>query len=268
MTTWILKDKGYADPSSKRKTGGFWLHFADSTYQRVGDPLDNDATKANAFYSPIAHKLVGFKCSFHESPHSSGNGLTFDKSYGCFPIDDDLTRYSLDNRTINAMSTLVNQSSSQDITFTVGGSSAICNQKFTLTPAHSFLSINGFQLTLATTDPNDVGTYSVDLKVELTDYPTVASITKNFQVTITCQVLSLTFDAATPNNVLFRVGVDTQPFSIAYSVTKTPACLAGPAFTLTPGGLSFLSNSPGAFGGSLIISGATPADADTYSLNI
>jgi len=89
VSTWILKDKGYADPTSKRKTGGFHFHHADSTFTKVGVPLDNSPATASPFYSPIAFKLVGFRCSFHESPHSGGAGLTFDKSYGCWPIDDD-----------------------------------------------------------------------------------------------------------------------------------------------------------------------------------
>jgi hypothetical protein len=45
-----------------------------------------------------------------------------------------------------------------------------------------------------TTSGGDVGVHNVALTVSLTSYPGVASITKNFVVTITCEVLAINFD--------------------------------------------------------------------------
>ena len=39
----------------------------------------------------------------------------------------------------------------------------------------------------------DVGNYPVSLTVSLTDYPSIASVTKNFTVYITCTVATVTF---------------------------------------------------------------------------
>jgi hypothetical protein len=43
-------------------------------------------------------------------------------------------------------------------------------------------------LTLYTTNVLDVGTHNLQMNVGLANYPTVPSLTKNFVVTITCQV--------------------------------------------------------------------------------
>ena len=59
---------------------------------------------------------------------------------------------------------------------------------YTLSPTHTFLTISGTTLSLATSLVTDVGMYNVDVTVSLTDYPGVASITKSFVVTITCEV--------------------------------------------------------------------------------
>ena len=48
-------------------------------------------------------------------------------------------------------------------------------------------------MTLATNDPNDVGTYNVSLNIALADYSRIATITKNFTATVTCTVLSLSY---------------------------------------------------------------------------
>ena len=66
---------------------------------------------------------------------------------------------------------------------------AYCGARtYTLSPTHTFLTISGTTLSLATSLVTDVGMYNVDVTVSLTDYPGVASITKSFVVTITCEV--------------------------------------------------------------------------------
>jgi hypothetical protein len=58
----------------------------------------------------------------------------------------------------------------------------------------SFLSIDASQmLTLATSNPNDVGVYSITFDVGLANHPGVVALTKNFTVTITCEVFTLAF---------------------------------------------------------------------------
>jgi hypothetical protein len=52
----------------------------------------------------------------------------------------------------------------------------------------SFLTISGSTMSLLTTSVGDIGEYNVAITISLTSYPGVASITKNFVVTITCQV--------------------------------------------------------------------------------
>ena len=59
---------------------------------------------------------------------------------------------------------------------------------YLLSPAHSFLSISGSTMSLSTTNVSDVNVYNVNLKVSLTSYSGVTSITKSFEVTITCEV--------------------------------------------------------------------------------
>ena len=66
-------------------------------------------------------------------------------------------------------------------------------RSYTLSPPHTFLSISGTTMILQTSIPSDEGTYPITLVVGLTSYPGVAILTKRFSVTITCEVLSLTF---------------------------------------------------------------------------
>jgi hypothetical protein len=47
-------------------------------------------------------------------------------------------------------------------------------------------------MSLSTTSVGDVGVHNVALTVSLTSYSVVASITKNFVVTIECEVLTIT----------------------------------------------------------------------------
>ena len=73
----------------------------------------------------------------------------------------------------------------------------------------SFLTMNTATgvLTLTTNDPVHAGSYNYAMEVKLTSYPTVV-ITKNFQVTITCEVLALSFSTA-PANIFVEPGITT-----------------------------------------------------------
>jgi hypothetical protein len=72
----------------------------------------------------------------------------------------------------------------------------------------TFLSINAAQdtLTLATNLPSDANVYNLSFTVKLTNYPTILGFTKSFQVTITCNVLSLTWPTE-PANILIEPGI-------------------------------------------------------------
>ena len=74
-------------------------------------------------------------------------------------------------------------------------------------------------MSLLTTSVSDVGTYNAALTVSLTSYSGVASITKNFTVTVTCEVQTLTFSTAPSASTTLQVGIDTQPYNIAYVIS-------------------------------------------------
>lgn len=95
----------------------------------------------------------------------------------------------------------------------------------TLTPTKTFLTIiNGSTLQAASNDPADIGTFNVSMLVKLTDYPAIAGITKTFTVTVTCTVSTLTFTTSPLASKTIEVGVDAQPYSMNYAVTKSPNC--------------------------------------------
>jgi hypothetical protein len=111
-------------------------------------------------------------------------------------------------------------------------------RKYTLTPnTYGWLSIIGDTMTVQTSNLGDVGVYpNIQLKVELLNYPMVASITKTFQVTITCTVTTLVWNSI-PSPLVdttIEVAINPQPHDMFFSVTKTPNCVQDPAFTLTP----------------------------------
>ena len=106
-----------------------------------------------------------------------------------------------------------------------------------MTPTYSFLVLSGElqkTLTLSTNSPYDEGTYPVQLTVTLQDNPAV-TITKSFSVTISCQVFSLVFNPGIPISQIVQIGIDVNPFVIpSFSVTRVPACLSPPSFTIAP----------------------------------
>jgi hypothetical protein len=71
------------------------------------------------------------------------------------------------------------------------------------------------------------------MEVKLTDFPSIAGITKTFIVKVTCTVSTLTFSPS-PASKTIEVGVDLQPFTMNYAVTKTPNCAQNPTWSLSP----------------------------------
>jgi hypothetical protein len=59
---------------------------------------------------------------------------------------------------------------------------------FSFSPTKTFLTASGNTLSVSTSNPADVGTYSINVTVSLADYPLVPSISKTFTITITCVV--------------------------------------------------------------------------------
>jgi hypothetical protein len=97
------------------------------------------------------------------------------------------------------------------------------------------LSITGDTMTVQTSNLGDVGVYpNIQLKVELLNYPMVASITKTFQVTITCTVTTLAFTTSPAATTDVIVGVTTQPVDLPFVISKTPNCVQDPSFTMSP----------------------------------
>ena len=121
-------------------------------------------------------------------------------------------------------------------------------------------------MSLSTANVSDVGVYNVEMKVSLTSYSGIALITKNLVITITCEVQTLTFSTAPPASTTLQVGIDTQPSTIAYAISQTPACANTVTFSLSPS-QSFLSlpTTTSAPGGNVQINGATNANHNTYA---
>lgn len=136
----------------------------------------------------------------------------------------DCSNTKLVDRAISNMSVLVSQTTTQNIYFADTTSDFFANPNycggstvrvFTWTPAQpSFLQVSADKsvLTLFTTDPTKASptpyTYTIviSLASPLTSVP---SLTKTFQVTITCEVLSLSFP--TISQITVEPGVTVQP---------------------------------------------------------
>ena len=62
------------------------------------------------------------------------------------------------------------------------------------------------------------------MEVKLSDFPSIAGITKTFTLTVTCTVSTLTFSTSPMASKTIEVGIDSQPFTMNYAVTKSPNC--------------------------------------------
>ena len=72
------------------------------------------------------------------------------------------------------------------------------------------------------------------MEVKLKDFPQVAGIEKTFTVTVTCTVSTLTFSTSPPASKTIEVGIDSQPFTMNYAVTKSPNCPQNLTWTFNP----------------------------------
>lgn len=63
-------------------------------------------------------------------------------------------------------------------------------------------------MSLSTVNVLDVSTYKVALMISLKDWPLITPISKNLDVTISCEVLTLTFTTAPLAPITLRVGID------------------------------------------------------------
>ena len=89
-------------------------------------------------------------------------------------------------------------------------------------------------MTLTTTNVADVGVHNVAMTITLTDYPGVAPLTKNFVASITCEVLTLAFSTSPAASTTVQVGITTQPVSLAFETTQTPACGSTVTIAISP----------------------------------
>ncbi len=78
-------------------------------------------------------------------------------------------------------------------------------------------------MSLSTTSVGDVGVHNVALTVSLTSYSVVASITKNFVVTIECEVLTITSVPDLITDQQYRILIDS-PLILPLKFTETPDC--------------------------------------------
>ena len=120
-------------------------------------------------------------------------------------------------------------------------------------------------MSLTTSIVADVGEYTVYLTVSLTDYPGITSITKSIVVKITCEVQTIIFATAPTGTTIILVGIDIQPFIIAFATTQTPACGKTVTFSLSPSRSFLTLQSLAALGGNVQVNEATIADHATYS---
>lgn len=78
---------------------------------------------------------------------------------------------------------------------------------------------------------SDANTYAVSLTVSLPDYPIISPVTKNFKVTIICEITALTVVKAPPANSTYKIQV--QPYlMLNYLVTNVVGCPM--TFTVEP----------------------------------
>jgi hypothetical protein len=79
---------------------------------------------------------------------------------------------------------------------------------YTLSQTYPWLSISSDTMQVVTSDLATVGTYNLSITVGLSDYPMVATVMKNFVITITCTVTSMAYIANPPASTQLEVGVD------------------------------------------------------------
>jgi hypothetical protein len=106
------------------------------------------------------------------------------------------------------------------------------------------------------------------MEVNLTDYPSI-KLTKTFDVTVICTVSTLTFSSTPMASKTIEVGIDSQPFTMYYAVTKSPNCAQNPTWSLSPP-LSFVTKVENAdnVSGAVTINNATAANVNSYLMTL
>ena len=90
-------------------------------------------------------------------------------------------------------------------------------RSYTITStAYSFLNLSVDTLTLSSTDPAEVGIYSVTIEACLVNYPAISPIDTTFNIEIRCQVLSLSWTTPLPATYVHTLLVDAIPDNIAF----------------------------------------------------
>ena len=115
---------------------------------------------------------------------------------------------------------------------------------FLFSPKKTFLRALDNKIEVYTAYVDDVGVYNVDLQVFLTSYSGYASITKNFNVTIQCEVREINFDPDLIKDRQYKILIDS-PLILPLKFTENPNC--GLTYKLKPTSVPFkvvYSNSP------------------------
>ena len=87
-------------------------------------------------------------------------------------------------------------------------------------------------------------------------------------IIIKCEVLSFLF-LTKPSDLIIKVGIDTQPAEIPFSVIKTPNCPQAATFAISETLPNFLSlQNESDFSGKVLVTGATIGDHDSYPLTL
>jgi hypothetical protein len=133
----------------------------------------------------------------------------------------------------------------EDAIGTVHSNQAYCGPRsFLLTPSPAFAIISGNTLTINPTLVSDAIAQDVTLAIGLVNYPAIPTIQESFKIIVICQVTSLAFTTPPPSLITIKVGIDIQPSSANFAVSKTPNCPQAVtfAFSGTPPGFVSLQN--------------------------
>lgn len=92
----------------------------------------------------------------------------------------------------------------------------------------TYLAVDGASTTLSLLSNSlaDIGDHFITMTVSLANFPTVASLTKNFKVTIItndCIITSIAFSTP-PANIYVDPGITPQPALSSFTVSTIPAC--------------------------------------------
>ena len=125
-------------------------------------------------------------------------------------------------------------------------------------------------MSVQTNNSADIGSYTVSLTVSLTDYAAIASITKFFQITITCGVKTLGFVAPLiPNLTTLLVGIDSQPLTVPFLTSQFPNCGNTVSFVLTPNTNPFMTLTTSTIqSGQWTVDNATISQHNTYTYTL